>query len=88
MAQGIKTGGREPGTPNKISAEVKDVLKKVINKQLETLEDDLNTLSPKEKWFLISKLLPFIVSRELPLDDIFQNDFKVTLNLGNERILH
>ena len=83
-----KSGGRTLGTPNKLTGEVKNVLKKVINKQLETLEDDLNTLSPKEKWFLISKLLPFIVSRELPIDEIFQNDFKVTLNLGNERILH
>jgi len=83
-----KSGGRTLGTPNKLTSEVKDVLKKVISKQLETLEDDLNTLSPKEKWLLISKLLPFIVSRELPIDDIFQSDFKVTLNLGNERILH
>ena len=82
---GIKTGGREAGTPNKISAEVKDVLKLIIQKQLKTLDTDLNKLPAKEKWFLISKLLPFIVSRELPFDEIYYRDFDITLNLGNER---
>ena len=64
MINRSKTGGRELGTPNKITSEVKEVLKKIIENQLETLEEDLKTLSTKDRLEILVKLLPYIIPKE------------------------
>ena len=64
MVNRMKTGGRELGTPNKLTSEVKELLKKIIENQLETLEEDLKTLSTKDRFEILVKLLPYIIPKE------------------------
>lgn len=56
-----KTGGRETGTPNVMTRQMRNVLKELMFKQLETLPDLLNNLSTDRRIEIIIKLLPFVV---------------------------
>jgi hypothetical protein len=49
MARGIKTGGRTVGTPNKTTSEIREHYKKLIDSNLNLLEDDLKSLEPLQR---------------------------------------
>ena len=59
----VKTGGREAGTPNKITKELKTLLKDILTQELETLPEPLNQLEPKERLEILAKLLPFVMPK-------------------------
>lgn len=63
MAAGLKTGGRTKGTPNRVTKEIRTVLKDVIGEQLESMPDVLAALEPKEKLEFIIKLLPYVLPK-------------------------
>ena len=37
--RGTKTGGRQAGTPNKVTSELRDALKAIVANELDTLSD-------------------------------------------------
>lgn len=63
MAAGTKTGGRTKGTTNRMTKEIRAVLKDVIGEQLESMPDVLATLEPKEKLEFIIKLMPYVLPK-------------------------
>ena len=63
MAQGYKTGGRQKGTPNKLTKEMRDVLKGVVAEELEGLPQRFDELDTKERLELFIKLLPFVLPK-------------------------
>ena len=60
---GKKTGGRVAGTPNKVSSELRKMLKGIIAGELETLPATLETLPARERIELVIKLLPFCLPK-------------------------
>lgn len=56
MAKGKKTGGRKPGTPNKISKDIRILLKNILYSELENLPSYLDKLEPKDRALVIIKL--------------------------------
>ena len=64
MATGVKTGGRQKGTPNRTTKEAKQVLQNIVNKELENITTLLDKLEPKERIDSIIKLLPYIVPKQ------------------------
>ena len=63
MAQGYKTGGRQKGTPNKLTKEMRDVLKGVVAEELEGLPQRFDELDTKDRIELFIKLLPFVLPK-------------------------
>ena len=63
MAKGIKTGGREIGTPNKTTSELRKTLKHIVDDELQILQDNINELKPKERIDLLIKLLPYVMPK-------------------------
>lgn len=59
----LKTGGREKGTPNKTTAEVKQMLKAILENQLEILDKNKNELTNTERIALAKALLPFTLPK-------------------------
>ena len=45
---GKKYGGRKKGTPNKLTKELREVLKNVLYNEIENIEESLESLEPKE----------------------------------------
>ncbi len=69
MARGMKTGGRQKGTSNKLSGTVKEMLTQFVTNEVEHLPTLLNQLEPKEKAEYIIKLLPYILPKKAPVEE-------------------
>ena len=57
---GIKYGGRQKGTPNRLTREVRDILKDVVYQELSLVQENLSKLDPKDRIDLLIKLIPFV----------------------------
>jgi len=57
---GIKHGGRKKGTPNRLSRELRDVLKDIVYQELSLVQENLSKLYPMDKIELLIKLIPFV----------------------------
>lgn len=64
MIKKEKTGGRAKGTPNRTTAETKELLQAIISKELDKLGEMLEQLEPNERINAISKLLPYILPKQ------------------------
>ena len=60
---GIKYGGREKGTPNRMTKELRTVLKDILYQELEQIQEHLETLNSKERVELLIKLMPYILPK-------------------------
>ena len=60
---GLKYGGREKGTPNRLTKELRAILKEALHKELESISELLEQLEPKERLEVLIKLMPFVFPR-------------------------
>ena len=60
--RGYKTGGRQQGTPNKISAKIKDRLGDIIEQTLDSI--DINEFSGMEKIKLLQALCHYVLPKQ------------------------
>ena len=57
---GKKFGGRQKGTPNKLTKELRSVLKDVLYEEIDRLPERLDELDTKNRLELLVKLMPFV----------------------------
>ena len=57
---GKKFGGRQKGTPNKLTKELRSLLKDVLYDEIDRLPERLDELDAKERLELVIKLMPFV----------------------------
>lgn len=55
--------GRPKGKPNKVTGEVREWIKAIIDKQRPQLEKDLKALEPAERWRIVEKLMQYVVPK-------------------------
>ncbi|MDB4050980.1 hypothetical protein N9454_06860 [Flavobacteriaceae bacterium] len=60
---GNKYGGRQKGTPNRMTKELRVLLKDILYQELEQLQERLELLEPKQRIELIIKLTPYILPK-------------------------
>ena len=60
---GIKHGGRQKGTPNRMTKELRSVLKDILYQELEQIQVHLDSLKPKERIELLIKLMPYALPK-------------------------
>lgn len=79
MAKGTKTGGRVKGTPNKLTKEIRIILKNLLAIEIENLPDLLEQLEPRDRWELIMKLMPYVLPKvkDISHDNSEPFDFNV-----------
>ena len=63
---GKKYGGREAGTPNRLTKELRAALKNILHQEIELLPDHFNKLEPKDRLELLVKLLPYALPKVEP----------------------
>ena len=61
--RGNKYGGRQKGTPNRITKELRTLLKDILYQELEQVQERLGLLEPKERIELLMKLMPYILPK-------------------------
>ena len=57
---GKKFGGRQKGTPNKLTKELQSILKDVLYEEIDRLPERLEELDTKDRLELLVKLMPFV----------------------------
>lgn len=57
----LNPNGKVKGTTNKTTEEMREIIKVVITKQLGRLEEDLNAMSPRNRWDIANKLLNYFM---------------------------
>ncbi|MDA9057537.1 hypothetical protein N9K49_06810 [Flavobacteriaceae bacterium] len=60
---GNKYGGRQKGTPNRITKELRSLLKDVMYDEIGALKERLDALNPKERVELLIKLMPYALPK-------------------------
>lgn len=61
-----KSGGRQLGTPNKTTKELRQTIKAIIESQFENIINDIELLKPYQRLDIITKLLPYAIPKLLP----------------------
>ena len=74
---GKKYGGRTKGTPNKLSAEIKESLSLLISEAVSSL--DINSMSKSEKLKLIQLGLPYVVTKPQIEEVVEEQKFTVEI---------
>lgn len=59
-----RLGGRVKGTPNRVTANVKDWISQVIDKNRRQMERDLKVLPPKDRLLMLEKLMQYVVPKQ------------------------
>lgn len=62
--QGNKTGGRQKGTLNKTTINLKNTINGIVERQFETLESDLQGLDGRDKINFVLKLIEYILPKQ------------------------
>ena len=57
---GVKYGGRKKGTPNRLTKEVRTVLKELVFDEISQVQHHFEKLDPKERIELLIKLMPYV----------------------------
>tara|TARA_B110000459_G_scaffold199793_1_gene247081 strand:- start:176 stop:421 length:246 start_codon:yes stop_codon:yes gene_type:complete len=60
---GIKYGGRIKGTPNRLTKDMRTVLKNILFNELGNIEEIMDSLDSKQRIELVIKLLPFVLPK-------------------------
>ena len=76
---GKKFGRREKGTPNRLTKELRTILKNVLYNELENIEELLDSLEPKERLKLVIKLIPFILPKVDKIGHTYNEPFELDL---------
>lgn len=61
MAKGTKTGGRQKGSLNKTTRDIRELLKGFLSAEIENIPGYLNEIPAEKKLQIIIKLLPYVV---------------------------
>lgn len=63
MARGVKTGGRQKGSVNKVTRDLRFLIKDLIASEFDNIEESLEKVEPKERLDFLIKLLPYTLPR-------------------------
>lgn len=63
--KGQKTGGRTSGTPNKVTGDLREVLKDVMENEIRHLPERLDAMDDKDRVQVVVRLLPFILPKSV-----------------------
>jgi hypothetical protein len=63
MARGVKTGGRQKGTSNKVTTDLRQLLKEFVTGELNKIDSLLEQVEAKDRLELLVKLLPYTLPR-------------------------
>ena len=59
-----RLGGRQKGTPNKVTASIKDWLSELIDNNRKQVERDVKQLEPKERLQVLEKLMQYVIPKQ------------------------
>lgn len=58
-----KTGGRKPGTPNKVTSNLRQAVNDLIDANWGTIEKDLKKVDPKDRLTFLEKMMSYALPK-------------------------
>jgi len=77
-----KIGGRVKGTPNKTTQEIRDAIQNVLSNRIEQLDNDLNKMSPAQRWMILDKVTKYIMPALAKNDDKVEHSGEISINIS------
>lgn len=80
--------GRPKGAKNKINGQMRDLIQQLFDDNFETIQEDLESLEPKDRLKFLSDLMPYLLpklqsttySQKLDLDNMSEEDLDLLIN--------
>jgi len=70
--KGTKTGGRMQGVPNRLTGDLRTKVNQIIENNIGTIQQDIESLEPKDRLLILEKLLkytlPTLASQNIEID--------------------
>jgi hypothetical protein len=63
----VKTGGRKPGSSNKVQAELRERIKDFLDNNFDNIQKDYLTLEAEKRVLFYEKLLNYVISKKTDL---------------------
>jgi hypothetical protein len=85
--------GRPKGAKNKVNTQLRGLIQKLFDDNYQTIQDDLESLEPKDRLKFLSDLLPYLLpklqsttySQKIDLDSMSEEDLEVLIDhIANE----
>lgn len=81
-----KTGGRQAGTPNKITESLKEFVSDLLNDNRDQIKEDLKVLRPKERITAYLSMMQYVLPKQQAVSaDVDLND-NILQNLVVRRV--
>jgi DNA topoisomerase VI subunit B len=58
-----KTGGRQIGTPNKVTTDLRSLLKEIVSEELDHLQSHIQEMPDEQRTQILLKLLPYVTPK-------------------------
>jgi hypothetical protein len=80
--------GRPKGAKNKVSGQIRDRIQVLFDTNFETIQDDLESLEPKDRLKFMTDLLPYLLpklqsttySQKIDLDSMDEEDLDILID--------
>ena len=59
-----KTGGRDKGTPNKVTSDLRTSIKQIIDDNIEQIKNDFAGLEAKDRLIIFERLLQYVIPKK------------------------
>lgn len=81
MAKGIKTGGRDKGTPNKLTSETRNIIHSLLSEELPNLRKYISQVTkPELKAKLLIDLLPYSLPKYHTIQLTSQTEERIVID--------
>ena len=74
-----KTGGRQKGTPNKVTTDLKEWVKNLIDDNRTQIIKDLKNLDPRDRVAIIERLLKYVLPTGMQINQTIEGGVAVDL---------
>ena len=81
--------GRPKGTPNKLTGDLRLKINAIVDKQIDSIEKDLNSLEPMQRLQIVEKLISYCVPKlqaqsfEIDFQNLSEQQLDVIINQLN-----
>jgi len=58
-----KTGGRQRGTPNKVTTDLRSLINELVSDELEHLQSHIQQMPDEQRTHILLKLLPYVTPK-------------------------
>jgi hypothetical protein len=85
--KGVRLGGRQKGTPNKVTTNLREKISAFLDRKWDVIESDFETLAPKDRIALFEKLLQYSIPKLQAVTETQEQETKpinVNITLTNE----